>query len=114
MVQSSASNLTICYNTINGGGNPNSLTQPWTVNNFYNSLIGVATSAFVEYNYLLNSVADNLNVGGSTGGGTIVYKYNLLENSGLLTAIIIILFNITVAPRITRRSTLTRSCNCLR
>ena len=74
-------NLTVTYNFINGGGNPNSLVQPWDTTNAYASLIRM-DSGTVEYNWIRNSVSDNLLIGSASG--PVIYAYNLVQNSGLI------------------------------
>jgi hypothetical protein len=83
-VVSGGTNFTFTYNTIDGGGNPNSTTQPWDANTVYNSLVGGGGNDVVEYNWFKNSASQNFDAG---GGGSVKFSYNVIENSALVLSV---------------------------
>jgi hypothetical protein len=70
-IAAGASNTYIAYNTINGGGSSG--------NQSFNQLIANQGSGLtVEYNFMENAPGRFV----STGAGSLVYDYNLMENGG--------------------------------
>jgi hypothetical protein len=77
---SSASNLYVGYDTIDGGGASGAVSSD---NTGLGSLVTMDGSGLTLYcNWLKNAGTDMVDVG---GGGSIVYKFNLLENGGMAT-----------------------------
>ena len=70
-ISSGASNTYIAYNTINGGGANGPTSYVQLISNSGSGLT-------VEYNYMYDAPGRFV----STGGGPLVYEFNLLENGG--------------------------------
>ncbi len=75
-IASGASNTYVGYNTINGGGVNGNQTFDETIYN-------LGTGLTVEYNWIYDAPGRFV----STGAGSLVYKYNLLENGGWLSGV---------------------------
>jgi hypothetical protein len=75
---SSCSNLTVEYNTFDGGGNPTSTTQPSLT--YVAPIVNDGSGLTARYNRIKNSTSQNIDI---QGGGTLTIAYNSIENSAL-------------------------------